>query len=64
MDAKIDKHGYLETKRKGDWKGQYCYRDQSRCGDFCPMFYENEKTIVLQCVKNVPIFKLEIDLRA
>ena len=48
MEFKIDKSGFLEIKRAGKWKKQFCPFAESGdggatpdpCGDWCPLFDE------------------------
>jgi hypothetical protein len=43
MDGKISEIGFLEIKRGSDYTVQRCHRrDDTYCGDHCPMFNEPE----------------------
>lgn len=42
MEAKIDYNGYIQVKRNGTYKDQGCrYGEDTYCGDWCPLFYED-----------------------
>lgn len=40
MEILITKEGFLEIKRGKKFKKQRCRRDDSFCGDCCPLFAE------------------------
>jgi len=44
IDIKINKDGYLEMYRRGNWRFMICpfTGDGSHCGDWCPLFYYKE----------------------
>ena len=81
MVAKIDTNGFLAIERASRWKAQDCpYAgsdtdgDSVRCGDWCPLFVEQEVSelhdskethleVVLGCARNFPRNLIKIDER-
>jgi len=70
MKAKINKSGFLEIKRKGKYKLQFCpftfssdFSAENRvCGDWCPLFGEPESILLFDSIegKTKQVWQLQL----